>query len=104
MSCLVIFVFKKIISPFFMPLPACLLLALVVLGGGSSVDPSLPASTCLSDASLFRVSEGVYIHNRLPETKLILTGMSRFDGMTPMAEVMGKGRRSVVREDWGRHT
>ena len=69
---------------------------IVVLGGGSSVDPSLPASTYLSDASLFRVSEGIFIHNRLPRTKLILTGMSRFDGMTPMAEVMGD-----VAEEWG---
>ena len=63
----------------------------VVLGGGSTVDPVLPLSTCLSAASLVRLSEGVFIHNRLPETKLILTGMSRFDGMTPMAEVMGEG-------------
>jgi uncharacterized SAM-binding protein YcdF (DUF218 family) len=45
---------------------------------------------------LIRLSEGIYIHNRLPETKLILTGMSRFDGMTPMAEVMGD-----VAVEWG---
>jgi len=153
----VIFVLKKIISPFFMPVPAILLLALVglfflwftrrqktgkilvtmafivlalfssgavsdvlvrpleqkyspvtnleaskdikwivVLGGGSRAIPGLPVSTYLSAASLFRVSEGVFIHKRLPETKLILTGMSRFDGMTPMAEVMGD-----VAVEWG---
>ena len=62
---------------------------IVVLGGGSTAIPGLPVSTYLAGASLFRLSEGVYIHNRFPETKLILTGMSRFDGMTPMAEVMG---------------
>lgn len=69
---------------------------IVVLGGGSTATPGLPLSTYLSAASLFRLSEGVFIHNRLPDTKLILTGMSRFDGMTPMAEVMGE-----VAKEWG---
>ena len=69
---------------------------IVVLGGGSTAIPGLPLSTYLSAASLFRVSEGVSIHNRFPETKLIFTGMSRFDGMTPMAEVMGD-----VAKKWG---
>jgi len=151
------FLFKKIISPFFMSVPAVLLLALlgliflwftrrqktgktlvtlstvllvffsygavsnmlakpleqeyppitdfqaykgvkwvVVLGGGSGVDPRLPPSTYLSGASLFRLSEGIYIHNRLSNTKLILTGRSGFEGITPVAEVMGD-----VAVEWG---
>ncbi|MBW2596285.1 MAG: envelope biogenesis factor ElyC [Deltaproteobacteria bacterium] len=69
---------------------------IVVLGGGSTATPGLPLSTYLAAASLFRLLEGVYIHNRLPETKLILTGVSRFDGITPMAEVMGD-----VAKEWG---
>ena len=69
---------------------------IVVLGGGSGVDPSLPVSTYLSDASLFRVSEGVYIHNRLPGSKLIMTGGSGFEGITPVAEVMAD-----TAEEWG---
>ena len=69
---------------------------IVVLGGGSSVDPSLPVSTYLSDASLFRVSEGVYIHHRLPGSKLIMTGGSGFEGITPVAEVMAD-----TAEEWG---
>jgi uncharacterized SAM-binding protein YcdF (DUF218 family) len=153
----VIFVFKKLLSPFFMPVPVCLVLAvlglvflwftrrqktgkvllsistvflglvsygsvsdilarpfeqkypplrsfeslqdvkwIVVLGGGSIVDPGLPLSTYLSDASLFRLSEGVFLHNRLPETKLILTGRSGFEGITPVAEVMADTAR-----EWG---
>ena len=144
------FLLKKIISPFFMPVPACLVLALlglsflwftrrqktgkvlltistvflgllsydavsdmlvrpleqeyrpitdfealkgvkwiVVLGGGSGVDSGLPLSTYLSDASLVRLSEGVFLHNRLPGSKLIVTGRSGFEGITPVAEVMG---------------
>jgi len=69
---------------------------IVVLGGGSGVDPGLPPSTYLSAASLVRLSEAVFIHNRLPGSKLILTGRSGFAGITPVAGVMG----DVARE-WG---
>ena len=69
---------------------------IVVLGGGSRVYPGLPPSTYLSDASLIRLSEGVYIHNRLPGSKLIVTGRSGFEGITPVAEVMEK-----VAVEWG---
>jgi uncharacterized SAM-binding protein YcdF (DUF218 family) len=53
---------------------------IVVLGGGSGVDPGLPSSTYLSEASLVRLSEAVFIHNRLPKTRLVLTGRSGFEG------------------------
>lgn len=69
---------------------------IVVLGGGSGVDPGLPPSTYLSEASLVRLSEGVFIHNRLPQTKLILTGRSGFEGFTPVAEVM-----AGTASEWG---
>ena len=152
-----IFLFKKILSPFFMPVPACLVLAIlglfflwftrkqktgkifvtiatillgllsysavsdmlarpleekyppirsyesiqdvkwiVVLGGGSGVDPGLPLSTYLCESSMARLAEGVFLHNRLPESKLIMTGQSGFEGITPVAEVMA----DTVRE-WG---
>ncbi len=68
----------------------------VVLSGGSTVDPALPLSTYLSEASLIRLSEGIRIHNRLPETKLIMTGRSGFEGITPVAEVMANTAR-----EWG---
>ncbi len=69
---------------------------IVVLGGGSGVDPTLPLSTYLSGACLSRLSEGVYLHDRLPEAKLIFTGRSGFEGFTPVAEVMGDMAR-----EWG---
>ena len=68
----------------------------VVLGGGSKVDRDLPLSTYLSEACLIRLSEGIYIHNRLPGSKLIVTGRSGFEGITPVAEVMGD-----VAVEWG---
>ncbi len=69
---------------------------IVVLSGGASVDPELPLSTYLSGACLRRLSEGVYLHNRLPETRLLLTGRSAFKGVIPQAEVMGD-----VAKEWG---
>lgn len=69
---------------------------IVVLGGGSSVNTDLPLSTSLSYASLVRLSEAVFIHNRFPEAKLILTGGSGFKGIKPVAEVMGD-----VAKEWG---
>ncbi|HEA69407.1 MAG TPA: hypothetical protein ENI07_21735 [Desulfobacterales bacterium] len=69
---------------------------IVVLAGGSTVDRTLPLSTYLSEASLIRLSEGIRIHNRLPETKLIMTGRSGFEGITPVAEVMANTAR-----EWG---
>jgi len=69
---------------------------IVVLAGGSTVDPALPLSTYLSGASLVRLSEGIRIHNMLPKTKLVLTGRSGFEGITPVAEVMADTAR-----EWG---
>lgn len=63
---------------------------IVVLGGGIAVDPELPLSTYLSEASLMRLSEGVYLHNRLPGTRLVFTGI------TPQAEVM-----AAMAQEWG---
>ena len=144
-----IFVLKKIISPIFLPVPACLLIALiglfllwftrrqktgkvlvtisilmlgffsydtvsnmlarpleekyhpisdfqslkgvkwiVVLAGGSTVDRTLPLSTYLAEASLVRLSEGIRIHNKLTQTRLVFTGGSGFKGFTPEAEVL----------------
>ena len=69
---------------------------IVVLAGGSGVDHALPLSTYLTEASLVRLSEGVFLHNRLPQTKLIVTGRSGFEGITPVAEVMADTAR-----EWG---
>lgn len=69
---------------------------IVVLGGGSEVDPKLPASTFLSGPSLVRLLEGVSLYKRNPGSKLIVTGRSSFGGITPVAAVMA----DVARE-WG---
>ena len=59
----------------------------VVLGGGSSSDQSLPEGARLSEASLVRLVEGVRLQRQLPESRLLLSGGSVF-GSDPDAETM----------------
>jgi uncharacterized SAM-binding protein YcdF (DUF218 family) len=49
----------------------------VVLGGGSVANLSIPASEVLSGPALRRTLEGVRLYHELPEAKLILSGGSR---------------------------
>jgi uncharacterized SAM-binding protein YcdF (DUF218 family) len=59
----------------------------VVLGGGSSADPGLPAVMRLSEGSLARLVEGIRLQRQLPGSKLLLSGGSVF-GSAPDAETM----------------
>jgi len=45
-----------------------------VLGGGHNTDREQPISSHLSDASTKRVLEGIIIHRKIPNSKLIFTG------------------------------
>jgi len=151
------FLLKKIVAPFFMPLSVCLILAglglfllwftrrqrtgkvlvtasflvlgllsydgvsdmlagplerqyqpirdlegigdvrwVVVLSGGSRVDPDLPVSTWLSNASIVRLAEGVRLHRALPGTRLVLTGGCGFGKAASSAQAMGD-----VAVSWG---
>jgi uncharacterized SAM-binding protein YcdF (DUF218 family) len=46
----------------------------VVLGGGSCSDPKLPITDQLSAASLIRLVEGIRIHKKLCNSKMLLSG------------------------------
>lgn len=59
----------------------------VVLGGGSSSDRSLPEGTRLTEASLARLVEGVRLQRQLPGSRLLVSGGSVF-GSDPDAETM----------------
>lgn len=61
----------------------------VVLGSGHISDPSFPVTDQISKSSLFRLVEGIRIHKKLPESKLILSGGRVFDPV-PNAKVMAK--------------
>ena len=67
----------------------------VVLGGGSNSDRSLPEGTRLTEASLARLVEGVRLQRQLPESRLLLSGGSVFgseaDADTMRALALGLG-------------
>jgi uncharacterized SAM-binding protein YcdF (DUF218 family) len=74
----------------------------VVLGGGSSSDQSLPEGARLSEASLARLVEGVRLQRQLPESRLLLSGGSVFGSdadahtMRTLAVELGVDSASLV--------
>lgn len=82
----------------------------VVLGGGHNSDPKLPVTCQIGDSSLSRLLEGVRIHKKLPESKLILSGSGVYDPvsnavvMAGVAEVMGIGDNRLVLEELSKDT
>jgi uncharacterized SAM-binding protein YcdF (DUF218 family) len=46
----------------------------LVLGGGHTADPDLPATGQLSTQALQRLTEGLRIHRQLPQSRLIVSG------------------------------
>lgn len=59
----------------------------VVLGGGSRLNPSLTATDQLDDSSLRRLLEGIRLCRHLPKARLILSGGNN-QGKTPVARIM----------------
>lgn len=66
----------------------------VVLGGGHISDPKLPANDQLSSSSLARLVEGIRIHKKLKNSRLILSGGRVFDS-APEAYTMAKAAVSL---------
>jgi len=83
---------------------------IVVLGGGHITDPNLPADSRLSGESLSRVVEGVIIHKRLPESRMILSGGNIFDpvpeskSMAELAIILGIDKDDIHEEPAGLDT
>ncbi len=63
--------------------------AIVVLGGGSCSDPTVPTSSQLSPQSLIRLTEGISLFNQTDSARLILTGGAVLDTVT-IAETQRK--------------
>ena len=83
---------------------------IVVLGGGHSSDPKLPITSQISQNSLVRLVEGIRIHNRLPKSKVILSGGSVFEKISNaqvLAEVaiaIGVKKQDLILEDVSKDT
>lgn len=77
---------------------------IVVLGGGHISDPSVPITSQLSEASLVRLIEGIRLHNKIPGSKLIVSGGRVFDviseaeTMAGVAVSIGVNRADLILE------
>jgi len=82
----------------------------VVLGGGHFTDPKLPITDQLSAASIVRLIEGIRLHNKLSNSKLLLSGGSVFSStseaniMAKMAMVLGIEEKELVLESESKDT
>lgn len=77
---------------------------IVVLGGGNIPDPKIPVTSQLSEASMVRLIEAVRLHNRIPGSKLILSGGGVFrlvpeaETMSRVAKVIGVNQEDLILE------
>lgn len=63
---------------------------ILILGGGHTADPRLPANDQLSEHALKRLIEGIRIHKMIPNSKLVLSGFSREGIEKTHAEVLAE--------------
>jgi uncharacterized SAM-binding protein YcdF (DUF218 family) len=66
----------------------------VVLGGGNIPDPKIPVTSQLSEESMVRLIEAVRLHNKIPESKLVLSG-GGVSGLIPSAETMSRVAKTI---------
>ena len=82
----------------------------VVLAGGHRADPGLPLSSNLGYPAMQRLMEGIILHRRFPESKLILSGgMLSFEKkecetMNEMALALGVDPKNIILEGNSRDT
>lgn len=67
---------------------------ILVLGGGHTVSPSLPAGQQLSGTAIVRLAEGIRIHNLHAQCKLICSGYSS-SNRTTQAEILANAAHEL---------
>ncbi len=83
---------------------------IVVLGGGSSGQTDLPANNKLSAASMARLVEGIRLQQKIPGSKLVLSGGGLFgsptDGetMNQVAAMLGVNKNNIELELTSKNT
>jgi uncharacterized SAM-binding protein YcdF (DUF218 family) len=83
---------------------------IVALGGGINPDPQLPITSRITEASLYRILEGVRLYRQVPGSKLLLSGGAVFnppgeaEGMAEIARILGVDPRDLVLETASRDT
>lgn len=82
----------------------------VVLGGGHTTDPKLPATGQISATALIRLVEGIRLHRLIPDSKLLLSGGGAFDPvpeaktMAQIAQSLGINKQDLILESLSKDT
>jgi uncharacterized SAM-binding protein YcdF (DUF218 family) len=77
----------------------------VVLGGGTSSDPSLPITSRATGTTIARLVEGIRLHRQIPGSRLLLSGAAVFGSgsdaelMAVLAVALGVAPTSIVLDD-----
>jgi len=78
---------------------------IVVLGGGTFSDPSLPITSRATGTTLARLIEGIRLHRKIPGSRLLLSGSAVFgsgsdaESMQAIALALGVAPQSIVLDD-----
>jgi uncharacterized SAM-binding protein YcdF (DUF218 family) len=78
---------------------------IVVLGGGTSSDPSVPLTSRVSSTTLARLVEGIRLQRQVPGSRLLLSGSAVFaagsdaQAMAAIAAALGVPAASIVLDD-----
>src|ERR1043165_6350409 len=78
---------------------------IVVLGGGTFSDPSLPITSRATGTTLARLIEGIRLHRQVPGSRLLLSGSAVFgsgsdaESMQAIALGLGVAPQSIVLDD-----
>ena len=76
----------------------------VVLGGGHTSDPGLPATSRINESTLNRLVEAIRIYRKNPGSKLLLSGSGIYDPvsnaeiMADVALLLGVDERDIILE------
>ncbi|HXU43033.1 MAG TPA: ElyC/SanA/YdcF family protein [Burkholderiales bacterium] len=82
----------------------------VVLGGGTNSDPTLPLTARASSATLARLVEGVRLQRQIPGSRLLLSGAAVFGltsdaaSMAALAAAIGVPPQDIVLDDRSQDT
>lgn len=77
----------------------------VVLGGGTSSDTSLPLTARMTGSTLARLVEGIRLQRQIPGSRLLLSGAAVFgsgsdaEAMSALAVALGVAPASIVLDD-----
>jgi uncharacterized SAM-binding protein YcdF (DUF218 family) len=82
----------------------------VVLGGGHTSEPGLPATSAIGDESLKRLVEAIRVHRDNPGSKLVLSGgkwldpVANAEVLAQVAETLGVDRSEMLLESESKDT